>query len=125
MDKINFISQIKPVLKQQNYRKDRNYWYKTVDNHICCINVEGSQWDKDNYYVEIGFSLLSTGYKNPRLLQWYCRHRCVGEFGDRNILPSELLASMDSVFGKVLLTSEIDEFLKDRHASKVVSQFWF
>ena len=125
MKKKEFMEQISPVLKQLNYRKRGSYWYKTVDSHICCINVQGSQWDTDDYYVQIGLCLLPSKYKHPTILQWYCRHRCVGKNGEINISPQELLSSMENVFNNTTSTSQIDAFLCSRNAVKVVSQFWF
>ena len=125
MDKTSFISEIKPILKKMNYRKNGNYWYKLVDGHICCVNVEGSQWNKHNYYVTIGFSYYNPEHKNPTILQWYCRHRCQGANGELNILPEELLEIIEDVFDSVSTTEQVPDFLKQRNAVKVVSQFWF
>lgn len=125
MNKAIFISEIKPILKKLNYRKNGNYWYKSVDSHICCINVQGSQWDKNDYYVAIGFSFLKLDCKNPTILQWHCRHRCQGANGELNILPVELLKIIEDVFDSVSKTAQIPDFLKQRNAVKVVSQFWF
>lgn len=125
MDKQSFILQIKPILKELNYKKKDNYWYKRVDNHICCINVQGSQWDKKDYYVEIGFSFYAEECKTPRLLQWHCRHRCKGASGEKNISASDLLLAMKNTFEEVSVTEQITTFLQKHKAVKVVSQFWF
>lgn len=125
MDKLTFISQIKPILKQKNYRKNGNYWYKTVNDYICCINVQGSQWDKDDYYVQIGFSISADKHANPSIMQWYCSHRCKGASGEVNILPQELLAVMEDVFNQVTSASQIPTFLKNRNATRVGALFWF
>lgn len=96
-----------------------------MDNHICCINVQGSQWDKNDYYVEIGFSFYAEECKTPRLLQWYCRHRCKGASGEKNISASDLLLAMKNTFEEVSVTEQITTFLQKHKAVKVVSLFWF
>lgn len=123
MDKQSFISIIKPILKEIGYRNSGSYWYKVIDSHICCVNVQGSQWDKDDYYLNVGFAF--TTHKNPTILQWYCRHRCIGISGELNLLPEELLKNMEDIFGAVSKTTQIPNFLIDRNAVKVASQFWF
>ena len=125
MDKQTFVSQIKPVLKQRNYRKNGNYWYKQALSYVCCINIQGSQWSKDDYYVNIGFYLPDPGIKNPTILHWYCRHRCIGKSGELNILPDEFLKCIEDVFGSVSSASQISVFLTSRNAQKIVNQYWF
>lgn len=125
MDKISFITQINPVLQRLNFRKKGKYWYKNVDNHICCINVQGSQWSKDDYYVQIGFAFPVLDIQNPTILQWNCRHRCIGSSGEKNIHPQDLFWAIDNIFNKIKHTSEIPAFLKNIKAVKVASQLWF
>lgn len=125
MDKLTFIAQIKPALKERGFRKNGNYWYKPVDEHLCCIFVQGSQWDKNNYYVELGFAMPTAERKNPTLLYWLCRHRCNGCSGEVNILPHELLACVDEIFTAVTTTDQIPDFLESRDAQRVATQLWF
>ena len=123
MNKSTFISEIRPLLKKRKYCKQGNYWYKLVDSHICCVNVQGSQWDGDDYYVNIGFALQPQ--KKPTILHWFCCHRCEGEGGEVNPQPHEVCGCVDSVLEKVLETERISVMMAERNAVKVGNQYWF
>ena len=125
MDKLSFISTIKPLLKERGYGKSGNYWYKYTNEIVFCINVQGSQWDKDDYYTEIGIAFPSTECKNPTIMHWYCRHRCKGSNGELNISPNELISIVDRVFSTIEGTKDVDTFLHESRASRVGLQFWF
>ena len=125
MIKQEFLKEMKPRLKALGYRKNGNYWYQTTDRHICCIHVQGSQWSKDAYYVEVGFAFPAENNKMPTLLHWHCRHRCIGANGDKNPTPDEVFAEMEKIFGVVSLTDQIDAFLIQHAAKKVAAQFFF
>lgn len=123
MNKDSFIMEIRPKLKARGFRKNGNYWYKDMQDYICCIQVEGSSWSKDHYYVNIGFALSDDSKKNPTLLHWYCRHRC--KHGNERVSPEELLLCVEDIFGSVSSAAQIPEFLQKCNAQKVASQFWF
>lgn len=125
MDKKSFIDNVTVILKLKGYRKKGSYWYKDNDGILYCVNVQGSQWNKDNYYVNIGFALSNTDNKNPSILQWYGRHRCRGKDGELNISTEDLLVNMDDVFGKILSVSDIDIFLKEHTHTRIGTQYWF
>lgn len=125
MDKQAFIHEIVGPLKELGYRKNRNYWYKPCNNIIFCINVQGSQWDKSDYYVEIGVAVSSENTRTPSLLQWYCRHRCKGVNGEKNIQISEFLATLSKVFDGISFSKDVEIMLEKYHAIKVGYQYWF
>lgn len=125
MNKQEFISSIKAPLKTLGYRKNANYWYKECKDCIFCVNVQGSQWDVDDYYVEIGLAYPDPCRKYPTILQWYCRHRCKGEGGEVNILPSEFISCLADLQNSILSAEQIPAFLYKRNAIKVVNQFMF
>ena len=125
LDKQSFISLIKKPLKDLGYRKNRNYWYKVHNDLVFCINVQGSQWDKNDYYVEIGITYLDLGNMNRTIMQWYCRHRCEGKCGEINILPEELLQCENVMQKSISFASEVPAFLINKSATKVANQFWF
>ena len=125
MKKTEFIDQIGLCLKEQGFKNKGSYWHKAVDKHLCCVYVQGSQWDKEDYYVEIGFSDPIENGKCPTLLHWTCSHRCMGKNGDKNILPEDLLAEMGRIFDKVRTSEELVSFLEESKAVKVAGQLWF
>ena len=124
MNKQEFIDAIKPQLKEIGYRKNGNYWYKEGADLICCINVQGSQWSADDYYVNIGFSLPSKTKNNPTLLHWYCRRRCIGEHGDVNISLTDFFSEYCNLFNAIQSFEQLSAFLT-KNAQKVCSQYWF
>lgn len=125
MEKQAFISEISKTLKLLGYRKSKNYWYRAYNDLIFCINVQGSQWDKNDYYIQIGVSFATNDIKNPSILQWYFRHRCSGKNGEKNILPDEFLSCLSEIFDKIHTADDIETLLREHQATKVVSQYWF
>ena len=57
MVKQEFLAAIREPLKAEGYRKKGFYWYKTVNDLVFCLNLQGSQWDKDDYYFQVGAAL--------------------------------------------------------------------
>lgn len=125
MDKHTFISEISKPLKELGYRKRTNYWYKTANELIFCINVQGSQWDKDNYYVEIGVAKYEEEKKCPTILYWFCRHRCIGKNRDVNIEPEDLMRDLIILHNSISIWDDLLLFLDRCDAKKVVNQYWF
>lgn len=126
MSKKTFMFAIKAPLREFGYAKYGNYWYKTCGDILRCIYVQGSQWDKDNYYVELGVSKADSSNLKPTVLHWIFRHRCIGKSGNEiNILPQELFQCMDDTFSDVTSVAQIPQYLAKRNAVKVVNQYWF
>lgn len=125
MDKTAFLNEIKHPLKMMGYRKNKNYWYKSNKDFLYCINVQGSQWDTDDYYVEIGIAFQTSPKDNPTLLQWHCRHRCKGENGEKNILPAELFATLAAISEKITSLNDIEAIMIESNATKIATQYWF
>lgn len=125
MEKIEFINEIKRQLKIHGYHKHGNYWYKCFNDIYYCINVQGSQWSKVDYYVEIGLAQCNSSVKLPTILQWVCRHRCVGKMGSKNIEPDELLNDVAILHNSVSQWEDVPAFLKKHNAKEVVKQYWF
>lgn len=125
MNKSEFIDAIKPALKNDGYRKKGSYWYKHKEQIILCINVQGSQWDTNDYYVEIGIAMFEdVCYLFPTLMLWRIRHRCVGRSGELNIEPDELFREIKK-HHTVCEKSDLPQYLSLRNAKRVVNQFWF
>lgn len=125
VDKQTFILHIKPLLKDMGYRKKSSYWYRACEGYVFCVNVQGSQWDPNNYYVEIGIAYPNPDVKNPNVLQWYCRHRCRGKNGSVNITIDEFMNFLKDFENTITSADIIPSFLSNNNASKVVNQFWF
>lgn len=125
MNKTEFINEITQPLKNLGYRKKGFYWFRKTGKIILCINVQGSQWNTNNYYVEIGVALDSASRRNPTVLYWYARHRCKGISGELNIEPRELYAELANHHSSICDSVDLSHYLTERNARKVVNQFWF
>ena len=126
MVKAEFLAAIRPELKKRGYRKNGMYWYKRCNGFTCCINLQTSNWDPDNYYVNVGLSLDDSPTCRPTQLKWYCRHRCAGKSHMENLLPEELLAHLDQTFEQIHSKNEIRDFLIRNHAVEMPGpQFWY
>ena len=65
--KETLISQITPQLKTMGYKKRNNTWAKQSDpemNIFIVINIQGSQYDKKDYYINLGVYIQALGQKN-------------------------------------------------------------
>ena len=85
MVKQEFLAAIREPLKAEGYRKKGFYWYKTVNDLVFCLNLQGSQWDKDDYYFQVGVALHKDSSAFPTILHWLFRHRCTGKNGELNM----------------------------------------
>lgn len=125
MDKTTFISEIKSSLKSLGFRKNKNYWYKEHAGYLLCINLQNSQWNEDVYYVNFGIAFIDASIKNPTLLQWFCRHRCQGNKGEKNITADELLGFLSDVQKEYPGVAEISNYIVNKGAQRVANQYWF
>lgn len=98
MVKQEFLAAIREPLKAEGYRKKGFYWYKTVNDLVFCLNLQGSQWDKDDYYFQVGAALHKDSSAFPTILHWLFRHRCTGKNGELNITPQEALTCVLTTF---------------------------
>lgn len=123
MNKTLFISVVTPVLREMGFKKNKNYWYRYCKEYIECINVQGSQWDKNDYLVEIGFAQTNLPQKFPTILYWHCRHSVFGVAGQYNILPQELFDKLKIVFDSISSKEDLTEYLIKQNAIKVGTQY--
>ncbi len=124
MTKQDFVANITPRLKELGFKKKKFYWYRTDQELIQCICVEGSQWNVNNYYVSIGWA-IKTQNNFPSQLDWYARARCEGVNGELNIHPDELFEYIGQIFSCIITVSQLNEYLHHVKAKKVVSRYWF
>ena len=64
IDKEKLISEITAPLKSMGYKKRSNTWIKQSDsemNVFIVINIQGSQFDKKDYYVNLGVYIQALG----------------------------------------------------------------
>lgn len=64
--KTELILEIAPILKSKGYKRKNTTWIKqTKDNNIYLVfNLQGSQYDKEIYYVNLGVYIRELGTKS-------------------------------------------------------------
>lgn len=55
--KEELIMQLTPALKEKGYKKNRQTWNKAKDRLVIVFNIQNSQWDKADYYLNLGISI--------------------------------------------------------------------
>ncbi len=125
MNKQEFISTVDSELKALGYKRNRNYWYKANLNCLICMNIQGSQWDKNDYYVEIGLSSLGEERKFLPILDWDIRHRCTGINGELNISPEDLMTELQNLCSQLNNVNSLTEFIEKSNAVRIANQYLF
>lgn len=115
-----FIQVLSDELKVIGFRRNGQYWYMTGARWYYCVNVQGSQWCKDDYYVNIGVADRNTNYKNPSILHWKWVHRCTNEFGqETNIGVCDVVKSATSLFREFSVAEQESVFYEKYHATNI------
>ena len=65
MFKVDMIVSLKSILKEQGFKKIRNYWYKVQNEMTFYLNIQGSAYSSDDFYVNFGVVLSSFKEKIP------------------------------------------------------------
>lgn len=74
MFKVDMIVSLKSILKEQGFKKIRNYWYKVQNEMTFYLNIQGSAYSSDDFYVNFGVVLSSFKEKIPPIYEWdVCR----------------------------------------------------
>lgn len=124
MTKKEFISKVKPILKSKGYIKKNNYWYLINNDILLCINVEGSQWSKDDYYVNVGMAdKIENNF--PSIIKWKWVYRCIGENGDLNISVNDFLLCTTNIFKEINNGTDLDSFYRNHNAVIINGRYMF
>ncbi len=121
MTKTEFIAELKPVLKEMGYRKTNHYWHRACGDLIACVFVQGSNWDTNDYYVEVGWALPDENRMKPTLLYWYCR----GRIGGVNPEPWLLLEFLKGRAAQVTDRGTLCRYLQQTGAKGMLGHYWF
>jgi hypothetical protein len=115
MDRNEFSKKLGTYLKTNGFKKKGNYWFKLSLGSVFCVNLQSSQWDKTDYYVNIGFteevSRLTIGH-------WFAQHRCQGEDGNSlNISFECFLSDYNKITQSILSYESVLTFLEQNSIS--------
>ena len=113
--KEQLIACLKPVFKQNKFKKTRANWRKEIDDLIFVLNIQTSQWSKEDYYINVGIYIKDLGIEqNPpeyrchirdrineqgmscssicdQILEWFEKHESIEKLkllGNQNNLPA-------------------------------------
>jgi hypothetical protein len=51
LSKEQLMESLKPLLKEQGFKKKSTTWRKTTGALILVLNIQGSQWSNEDYYI--------------------------------------------------------------------------
>ena len=96
VNKNDFLLAVHEYLKAFGYRKNKSYWFLSNGELVYCVYVQSSQWDANDYYVEVGIAIEEIVGPKPSVTRWHVRKRCEDESqNDRNISLSVLKQAID------------------------------
>ncbi len=67
LDKQFLINEIAPALKAMNYKKRGNKWVKEMNGVYSVFHIQGSQYGKEMYYINLGISIAALGNKPAKI----------------------------------------------------------
>lgn len=75
-DKEKLIELSKNHFKPKEYKKKGNSWFKYSADLISCFNIQTSQWDNKDYYVNVGIVIIGID-DNPETApgKWHFQQR--------------------------------------------------
>lgn len=79
MIKRDFLVAVQEYLKPFGYKKNKNYWFLSNGELVYCVYIQSSQWDDNDYYVEVGIAIAQAAGAKPSVTRWYMRKRCKDE----------------------------------------------
>ena len=77
MNKTEFVTNLAPVLKKRGFRKIRHYWYYVQNGITYYINVQGSSYDKNDYYLNLGAVSSEVVKSIKPIWEWDVSRRCL------------------------------------------------
>ncbi|MBQ5319451.1 MAG: DUF4304 domain-containing protein [Oscillospiraceae bacterium] len=87
INKSELISEIAPLLKNLGYKKRNNTWVLYLKDLDVVFNVQGSQFDTEMYYINLGIYIHELGEKkNPSISSCQIVERVNQEFNNVNLI---------------------------------------
>ena len=112
MNKKDFLLVEHDYLKPLGYKKNKNYWFLSNGELVYCVNVQGSQWDTNGYYVNVGIAIEKDVGTKPSLIYWYVRKRCKDEFRNELNVPLSALKRGISFFDDIHTVNDLTSYLE-------------
>lgn len=119
LSKKEVMAELSIWLRARGYRKKGAYWFKDQPQFTFCVNVLGSQWDTNDYYIEMGFAAPDSG-KYPTCLHWSVRSRCFDEQLEQVDISLKTIERWIRIFEQIQTKEQLEQ-LKKEHGTPVCS----
>lgn len=92
ISKEQLIECFKSFFKQYKFKKTGTNWRKSTGELIFVLNIQGSQWSKEDYYINVGIYIKALGEdQNPAEYKCHIRSRIDESNKSCNLLCNEIL----------------------------------
>ena len=95
MFKADIIISLKPILKEKNFKKIRNYWYIAKNGMTFYLNIQGSCYCSDDFYVNLGVVFSPFDGRIPPIYTWDRRRRVFVEGKQINFDIEDVIAVLE------------------------------
>lgn len=76
LSKEQLIECFKSVFKLQGFKKIKTTWRKSTDDLLFVLNIQGSQWSTEDYYINVAIYIKALGTEqNPPEYRCHIRSR--------------------------------------------------
>ena len=125
MFKVDMIVSLKSILKEQGFKKIRNYWYKVQNEMTFYLNIQGSAYSSDDFYVNFGVVLSSFKEKIPPIYEWDVCRRVFVDGKQTNFDLADVLLMFDyflNLFSTVEVTVSFVNSQKKQYQHIIISE---
>ena len=98
MLKTEMITSLKAILKEKKFKKIRNYWYKVQNGMTFYLNIQGSAYSTDDFYVNLGIVFSLNDEKVPPTYDWDIFRRVFVDDKQINLDLEDVLLILDAFF---------------------------
>ena len=124
MIKSEMLSSLKIVLKEKGFKKIRNYWYKFQNGMTFYLNIQGSNYCSNDYYVNLGITFSLFEGNIPPIYEWNIRRRIFVDGKEININIQDVLLILDAflaLFPNVTVASTFVQNQKKQYQHIIIS----
>lgn len=117
MLKTEIIASLKPILREKKFKKIRNYWYKEQNEMTFYLNIQGSAYSPDDFYVNLGVVFSRYDGKVPPTYDWDIFRRVFVDEKQINLNLEDVLSISDTFF-KLFPTIEAVQIFAQNQKTK-------
>lgn len=114
MLKSEIIPALKVALKEKGFKKVRNYWYKSQNEMTFYLNVQGSTYCSEDFYVNLGIVFSSFQGKIPPIYTWNIRRRIFVDGKETNLDIQDVLSVFSTFLNLFPTATEAKTFAENQ-----------